>query len=239
MTNRLGQQLGNYRLINLLGRGGFAEVYLGEHIHLETQAAVKVLHTQVGSNELELFRKEARTIAHLDHPHIVRVLEFGIENGFPYLVMTYAPNGTLRQRHPKGEKLPLNVILAYVEQIAEALQYIHSQKLIHRDVKPENLLLDSSDNILLSDFGIASIAHTTISLTTQGEAGTPYYMAPEQIMKKPRLTSDQYALGVVVYEWLVGTRPFQGDIDNIYLQHLNTPPPSLCESICKRLEASQ
>ena len=111
MTNRVGQRLGNYRLIRLLGRGGFAEVYLGEHVHLGTQAAIKVLHTQVNSNEIEKFRKEARTIARLEHPRIVRVLEFGIENDSPYLVMTYAPNGTLRQQHPKGEQLPLKVIL--------------------------------------------------------------------------------------------------------------------------------
>jgi eukaryotic-like serine/threonine-protein kinase len=103
MTDRVGQQLGNYRLVRILGQGGFAQVYLGVHIHLETKAAVKVLHTQVGSNELELFRKEARTIARLEHPRIVRVLEFGVENDSPYLVMTYAPNGTLRQRHPKGD----------------------------------------------------------------------------------------------------------------------------------------
>lgn len=231
MTNRVGQQLGNYRLVSLLGRGGFAEVYLGEHVHLETQAAVKVLHTQVGSNELELFRKEARTIARLEHPRIVRVLEFGVENDSPYLVMTYAPNGTLRQRHPKGEQLPLKMILPYVKQVAEALQYIHNQKLIHRDVKPENLLLDSSDNILVSDFGIASVAHTTISLTTQGQAGTPHYMAPEQIMNKPGPASDQYALGVVVYEWLCGIRPFQGDVFNIFFQHLQTPPLALRERL--------
>ncbi|HEY6284901.1 MAG TPA: serine/threonine-protein kinase [Ktedonobacteraceae bacterium] len=227
MTDRVGQQLGNYRLVRILGRGGFAEVYLGEHIHLETQAAVKVLHTQVGSNELELFRKEARTIARLEHPRIVRVLEFGVEKNSPYLVMTYAPNGTLRQRYPKGEQLPLNVILSYVEQVAEALQYIHDQKLIQRDVKPENLLLDSSDNILLSDFGIASVAHTTVSLTSQGQAGTPHYLAPEQIMNKPGPASDQYALGVVVYEWLAGIRPFQGDVFNIFFQQLQTPPLAL------------
>ena len=231
MTNRVGQRLGNYRLIRLLGRGGFAEVYLGEHVHLGTQAAIKVLHTQVNSNEIEKFRKEARTIARLEHPRIVRVLEFGIENDSPYLVMTYAPNGTLRQHHPKGEQLPLKVILSYVKQAAEALQYIHDQKLIYRDVKPENLLLDSRDNILLSDFGIASVAHTTASLTTQGQAGTPHYMAPEQIMNKPSPASDQYAFGVVVYEWLCGIRPFHGDVFNIFFQHLQTPPLALREQL--------
>src|SRR5213082_458406 len=102
MGYRPGQQLGNYRLLRQIGQGGFADVYLGEHIHLGTQAAVKVLHTQVASEDIESFRSEARTIAQLEHPNIVRVLEFGLENGIPFLVMSYAPNGNLRQRHEKG-----------------------------------------------------------------------------------------------------------------------------------------
>src|SRR2546421_11357808 len=114
MANRVGQQLGNYQLIRLLGEGGFAEVYLAEHIHLGTQAAIKVLHTQLTSDDGDKFRIEARTIARLIHPHIVRVLEFGIEGKTPYLVMDYAPNGTLRQRHPKGVALPLPTIVSYV-----------------------------------------------------------------------------------------------------------------------------
>src|SRR5437588_8759357 len=96
---RVGRKLGNYQMTHLLGQGGFAEVYLGEHIHLSTQAAIKVLYTQLLCNEIELFRQEARTIARLEHPHIVRVLEFGMESTTPFLVMSYAPNGTLRDRH--------------------------------------------------------------------------------------------------------------------------------------------
>src|SRR6266853_3474593 len=125
MTDRSGQQLGNYRLIRLLGEGGFAEVYLGEHIHLGTQAAIKVLYTQLTSESIEVFRAEARNLAHLIHPHIVRVLEFGVEGKTPFLVMDYAPNGTLRQRHPKGVVLPLPLIVTYVKQVADALQYAH------------------------------------------------------------------------------------------------------------------
>src|SRR6266566_8816563 len=136
------------------------------------------------------------------------------------MIQVKIPSFRAKSVHP-------SVNLPYVEQVAEALQYIHDQKLIHRDVKPENLLLDSSENILLSDFGIASIAHTTVSLTTQGQAGTPHYMAPEQIMNKPGPASDQYALGVVVYEWLSGIRPFQGDVFNIFFQQLQTPPLAL------------
>ena len=100
MVDRAGQQMGNYQLTRLLGEGGFAEVYLGEHIHLGTQAAIKVLRTQLMSDDVDGFRNEARTVARLIHPNIVRVLEFGIEGKTPYLVMDYAPNGTLRQRHP-------------------------------------------------------------------------------------------------------------------------------------------
>src|SRR6267154_1693461 len=127
MADRVGQQIGNYRLIRLLGEGGFAEVYLGEHIHLNTYAAIKVLHTQLASDELEKFRNEARTIAHMEHPHIVHVLEFGVEGHTPFLVMSYAPNGTLRQRHPRGTPIPITTIIPYVKQVADALQYAHNE----------------------------------------------------------------------------------------------------------------
>lgn len=151
MSDRIGQQLGNYQLLRLLGEGGFAEVYLGEHIHLGTQAAIKVLHTQLTSEDVDKFRIEARMIARLIHPHIVRVLEFGIEGKTPYLIMDYAQGGTLRQHHPKGVVLPLPLIVAYTKQVADALQYAHDEKLIHRDVKPENMLLGRRNEVLLSD----------------------------------------------------------------------------------------
>src|SRR5579859_2329273 len=102
-----GQKLGNYRLTRLLGKGGFADVYLGQHIHLNTLAAVKLLHTRLANDDIESFRQEAQMIARLVHPNIVRVLDFGVEDNVPYLVMDYAPEGTLRQRHPKGTTLPL------------------------------------------------------------------------------------------------------------------------------------
>ncbi len=103
MADRIGQQLGKYRLIRLLGQGGFAEVYLGEHLRLGTQAAVKILYTRLANpHEVESFEKEARTIAHLNHPHIVRVFDFDVQDDIPFLVMDYAPSGSLRQHHPKG-----------------------------------------------------------------------------------------------------------------------------------------
>src|ERR1700676_392784 len=180
MANLVGQQLGNYRLLELLGQGSFAEVYLGEHLHLNTQAAIKVLHTQFTSEERERFHTEARTIARLMHPNIVHILDFDVEDGIPFLVMEYAPHGTLRQRHPKGTKVPLDTIAPYVKQLAEALHYIHEQKLIHRDVKPENMLLGRNHEVLLTEFDIAIIAQSSRSQHTQEAAGSVIYMAPEQ-----------------------------------------------------------
>lgn len=231
MADRVGQQLGNYQLLRLLGSGGFADVYLGEHIHLGTQAAIKVLSTRLTSEDVEGFRAEARTIARLKHPSIVRVLEFGVENGTPFLVMDYAANGTLRQRHPKGSKLSLDTILPYVRQVANALQYAHDQKLIHRDIKPENMLLGERNEVLLSDFGIALVAQSSRYQTTQEVVGTVAYMAPEQIQGHPRPASDQYSLGIVIYEWLTGERPFQGSFTEIATQHVLTPPPPLREKM--------
>lgn len=199
MVNRVGQQLGNYQLIHLLGEGSFAQVYLGEHIHLGTQAAIKVLHTQLTSDDVDKFRIEARMIAHLIHPHIVRVLEFGVESKTPFLVMDYASNGTLRQHHPKGKAIPLSTVIFYVKQVADALQYAHDAKLVHRDVKPENMLLGPGNDLLLSDFGIALVVQSSRYQSTQGMAGTMAYMAPEQIQGKPCPASDQYSLGITVY----------------------------------------
>ena len=232
MVDRVGQQLGNYRLIRLLGRGGFAEVYLGEHVRLGTHTAVKVLYTRLANrDDVENFQKEARTIAHLEHPHIVRVFDFDVIDDTPFLVMNYAPNGTLRQRHPKGSVLPLKTIVSYVQQTADALQYAHDQRLIHRDIKPENMLLGRRDELLLSDFGIAILVQSSRYQSTQDMAGTMAYMAPEQIQGKPRPASDQYSLGIVVYEWLSGDRPFHGSLTEIVAQHLAVPPPSLHEKV--------
>src|SRR5579884_2318484 len=231
MNSRLGQQLGQYRLIRLLGQGGFAEVYLGEHIYLKTQAALKVSQVRVANEDMESFLQEARTIASLKHSHIVRVLDFGVENNIPYLVMEYAPLGSIRQQYPKGTRLPLDIVVAYVKQAASALQYAHQQRLVHRDVKPENMLLESPEHILLSDFGIALVAQSSRYQQTEETIGTVAYMAPEQLQGRPRPASDQYALGIVVYEWLCGDRPFHGSFTEMYSQHLFVPPPSLVEKV--------
>jgi eukaryotic-like serine/threonine-protein kinase len=231
MVNRVGQQLGSYRLVRLLGQGSFAEVYLGAHVHLKSEAAVKVLQSKAAGDELEGFLNEAQIIASLVHPHIVRIFDFKVWEGIPFLVMDYAPNGTLRQRHPKGTPLPLTTIIGYVKQVADALQYAHNQKIIHRDVKPENMLLGRRNAVLLSDFGIALIAQSTLLEGIQQIAGTVAYMSPEQIQGKARLASDQYSLGVVVYEWLSGDRPFQRSLSEMVSQHIFVAPIPLREKV--------
>ncbi len=231
MVDRIGQQFGNYRLVRLLGKGGFAEVYLGEHLYIKRQAAVKLLRTTLEQRDLEKFLVEAQRLVDVAHPHIVRVLDFAVEDEVPYLVMEYAPNGTLRTRYPRGSRLALAEIIPYITQAADALQYIHDQRLVHRDIKPENMLLGSQQELLLSDFGVAAIAHATNSLDLQGHSGTPPYMAPEQIQGRPRPASDQYALGIVVYEWLSGSPPFGGSISEIIGQHMFATPPLLRETL--------
>ena len=157
-TQRLNQQFGNYRLLSLLGQGGFSEVYLGEHVYLKTQAAIKILTMRLEQDELAHFLSEARIIAHLEHPHIVGVHDFGLEGEKPFLVLSYAPHGSMRQRYPRGSALPVAEIVTYARQISSALQYAHTQNLIHGDVKPENILIGRGEELLLSDFGVAVVA---------------------------------------------------------------------------------
>jgi eukaryotic-like serine/threonine-protein kinase len=148
-------------------------------------------------------------------------------------VVDYAPNGTLRKRHARGVPLPLSTVAGYVRQIADAVQYAHDQKVIHRDIKPENMLLGRRDEVLISDFGIAQVtsSHYLSTQDAQTLIGTIAYMAPEQIQSQALPASDQYALGVVVYEWLCGTRPFQGSFTEIAVKHALATPPLLRERI--------
>ncbi len=231
MTDRVGQQLGNYRLISFIGQGSFADVYLAEHIHLQSQAAIKILKVMLSNEHKAAFLTEARRLVRLRHSHIVRLLEFGIEGDVPFLVMEYASNGSLRTRHPKGSQLPLETVVFYIKHAADALQYIHEQKLVHRDIKPENMLLGSNQEVMGSDLGIAAVAHNTSSQSVQTMAGTVPYMAPEMLQGKPRPASDQYALGIVAYEWICGERPFRGSFTELYSQQLFVPPPSLHEKV--------
>ncbi|HEY6286863.1 MAG TPA: serine/threonine-protein kinase [Ktedonobacteraceae bacterium] len=254
MTDQIGQFVGNYRFIQLLGQGGSAEVYLGEHVFLKTLAAIKILHMKLAQDDLESFLNEARMIARLSHPNIVRVLDFGVESGnrirsfegttpqdvmnrfdvglsIPFLVMDYAPNGNLRKRFPKGVHSPASEIAKYVKQVAAALQYAHEKRLIHRDIKPENMLLGHHNEVLLSDFGIALVSQSSRLQTIEEIAGTAAYMAPEQFQGKPCFASDQYALGIVTYEWLCGDRPFHGTFTEIFSQHMYVLPTPLHEKL--------
>ncbi len=227
MTNHVGEQLGNYRLTLLLGKGGFAEVYLGEHIYLKNFAAIKILQMQLSGDERNQFIAEGQMLAQLQHPNIIRVLNFDFDQDTPYLVMDYAPNGTLRRRHPPGSILPLAAVVAYTREVARALQYAHDQHVVHRDVKPENMLLGKNNEVLLTDFGIATVIQTSRSQHAQSIIGTVSYMAPEQIRGYPIPASDQYALGITAYEWLCGERPFSGTFVEITTQQIAVAPPPL------------
>jgi len=204
-------------------------VYLGEHRYLKRQVAIKVLLVSLAGDdkESERFLSEAQTMAALKHPHIIGCLDFGIEYTIPYIVMDYASGGTLRDLHPEGDLVPLETVVAYVEQIADALQYAHDQGVIHLDVKPENMLMGEGGDILLSDFGLARFTRS-VSKRVTSLIGTISYMAPEYIQRRPQATSDQYSLAMVAYEWLTGVRPFDGDDERIVAgQQLQTLPPSL------------
>jgi serine/threonine protein kinase len=221
-----GRRIGNYQLHRLLGKGSFAHVYLGEHLYLRSSAAIKILYGLRNEKDEQLFLSEAQTIAQLAHPNIVRVREFAIERSTPFLAMDYAPGGTLRHRYPTGSCLSLEKTVTYVKHIAAALQYAHNRGIIHRDVKPENVL-QGPEHAMLSDFGISVQAPKPNTLTSQEWAGTFSYMAPEQFLGKAVFASDQYALAILAYEWLCGVRPFEGSSTGLAYQHGNVPPPRL------------
>jgi WD40 repeat protein len=231
MPDRVGQQIGNYRLVKLLGKGGFAEVYLGQHMRLASkQAAIKILH--LFDVDIRKFQEEAETTERLVHPHIVRLLDFDIEQGTPFLVLDFAPGGSLRARHPKGSVVPLATVGKYLKELAPALQHAHDKHILHRDIKPDNILIGRQGELLLSDFGIAVLSQTgrTSLEASYGIGGTPYYMAPEAYVGKQEKASDQYALAVVVYEWLCGSVPFsQGNFIQLGYQHAHEPVPPLRE----------
>ncbi len=227
MVNYVNQRFGHYILLKLIGQGGFADVYLGRHIYLGTYTAIKVMKTHLAGKKRRNFIREARIVASLEHRHIVRMLDFGVKAGIPYLVMNYAPNGSLRKLHPQGTRLPLDTILDYVQQLADALEYINEQGFIHQDIKPENILLGRNGELLLSDFGIAVVAHKASFKRMQDFTGTLSYTAPERFQGNAYPASDQYALGVMVYEWLTGERPFRGSPAQIIRQHMYAAPPPL------------
>jgi len=223
MVDRSGQRLGHYVLIRLIGRGGSADVYLARNLHLRSFCAIKILRTPLIRKGRSKFLEEARLAAALEHEHIVHILDFDVQNGIPHIVMSYAPHGSLRRLHPRGTKLSFKKTLSYLEQIAGALDYLHTQNLIHLDIKPENLLVGRNYEVLLGDFGITEVAHKVSS----SRSGTLNYMSPEHMRGKPCAASDQYALAVCIYECLTGQPPFSGTRTEIRWQHLHDRPGSL------------
>jgi serine/threonine protein kinase len=231
---QVGQQFGNYRLLRLLAQHPFADVYLGEHVFLKTQAAIKVVQAVLTDEELETYLAEVRIIARLKHPNIIRVLEFGAERGLPFLVTDYTPKGSLRQLHPKGSSLAPASILENVRQVAEALQYVHAEHLIHLNLRPENILLGPQNQLLLSDFGTIVLDHSAIPTRSLAETGQGVtrvldYLAPEQLQGESCPASDQYALAVIVYEWLC---PFRGSAsDTIATRPLRESAPQIAPAV--------
>ncbi|HYL45304.1 MAG TPA: serine/threonine-protein kinase [Ktedonobacteraceae bacterium] len=244
MTSYEGWQFDQYILNQLIGRGGFADVYRAWDDNLNRWVAIKILQKDLTDRGLQRFFEEARIMANLRHPHIitvftfnfVRVREFNRYRKIPYLVMDYAPNGSLAQRHSHGEKLHMDTIIHYLEQIVDALEYIHAcrldnHKLVQLDIKPENLLLGANDEILISDFGIARFVQNTrqqlVFVPNEDRVGTAIYMAPERFRGQSSPATDQYALGIILYKWLTGRYPFYGTNAEIMQQQLHNSPPSL------------
>lgn len=227
-----GQTIGDYHLLQLLGSGAFGTVYLAEQIHNQQQVAIKLLHIHITQQEeLRSFLNEARTIR-LQHPNIMPLLDFGLgRDNTPFLVMAYATKGTVRTSYPRGTRVPLDIAIQYAIQIGAALQYAHDQGIIHRDVKPENMLVRSNGELLLSDFGIATTASSQSFNDTMKVGGTIAYMPSEQLDGNPCFASDQYALAIVLYEWLSGSYPFHGTALEIAIQHTRRQPPSLIEQV--------
>ncbi len=225
-------QFDHYRLHHVLRRSGSATIYQAEHIHLNNEVAIKVLNSWLADDaNIRKFGAEARLHASLRHPHIIRVLDFGMRGRLPFIVMDYAVGGTLQDHILPGEVLSAHTILPFVLQIANALQYIHDRNLVHRDIKPANILVGERGEMLLSDFGIALAMQPWRQQHVQESIGTAIYAAPEQIDGRPLTASDQYALGVLVYSWLCGHPPFVGSSLQLCQQHLYDEPQPLREQV--------
>jgi eukaryotic-like serine/threonine-protein kinase len=224
MMNLIGQEIGNYKLLDLLGQGGSADVYLGEHKYHQSYVAIKVLTSSATNKYIKSVSGEWHTLSHVTHPHIVHMHEYGTQDNMQFLVMDWATQGTLLDLFARS--LPIRTVAIYVKQIASALQYLHMMHITHRDIKPTNILVKQDISLLLADFGLALDYRQCPST-----AGTPTYAAPEQKQGRPCPASDQYALGVLVYQWLCGELPFYGSLTEMVDQHSNTSPPPLRDKV--------
>jgi serine/threonine-protein kinase len=224
------EQLGDYRLISLVGRGGMAEVWLAIQLRLNREVAVKVIKdTSVADDEMNLsarFAREAHSIAHLDHPNILPVLDYGSDKGYLFLAMPYLRGGSLQERI-KREPLARAQAFDIFGQTLSAVAYAHSKGIIHRDLKPANILLYDQRRAVIADFGVAKTLSENVSLTQTGAAvGSPLYMAPEQFRGQADFRADLYSLGVILYQLLTGRVLYSGtDSWEIAMKHINDPLP--------------
>ena len=232
-SSLIGRQLGKYEITELVGQGGMATVYKGYQPDIDRFVAIKVLPPHPGRdpNFDDRFRLEARTVAQLQHPHILPIHDYGTDGEIIYLVTPYLDGGSLKDLIDEGA-IPVAETEKLLRQIASALDYAHRRGVIHRDIKPDNILLDSEGNAMLADFGIVKILEGDTGLTaTGGVLGTPAYMAPEQSQGTgvtPQ--ADIYALGVIVYEMLAGQQPFQADTPmQVMLKHITDPVPNISD----------
>jgi serine/threonine-protein kinase len=231
MSNLSGKKLGNYRIHTPLGQGGMATVYRATQESMERDVAIKVIETNENTDKdfTERFRREAKIIASLSHPHIIKVFDYGTQDNYAYLVMELLPGGTLSKLMKKGA-FPIRAVYRVMQQLVEALDYAHVKSIVHRDLKPHNVLLDENRNVILTDFGISRLLQRfpiNFATLTEKVAGTPAYMAPEQ-WRNEELTprTDIYALGIMTFEMLAGRLPFSGSAKTLmYLHTYHTPPP--------------
>ncbi|NDJ34710.1 MAG: serine/threonine protein kinase, partial [Chloroflexi bacterium] len=223
------QRLGRYEIIDEIGRGGMGVVYRARDQRFNREVAIKVLPRAISSREelAERFNREAQAIARLEHNAIVPVYDYGDENGALYLVMRLMGGGSLADRIVKG---PMNIEEAapIISRVAEALDAAHDRGLIHRDVKPGNILFDAYGAAFLSDFGIVKLDEAATMLTGTGAVGTPAYMAPEMADGVVSPAGDIYSLGVTLYQMLTGQLPFRGTTPiAMIMAHISEPVPDL------------
>lgn len=234
MSFQIGEQVGAYQIEGKLGQGGMATVYRAYHPALERYVAIKVLHSVFAADEafIRRFRREARLVAQLDHPNIVPIYDFAEQNGHPYLVMRWVEGETLRERLSRGmlHKVEIAQVAAAV---ANALDYAHAQGVLHRDVKPSNIMIGKDGRIAITDFGLARLAEAGESTLSQNMMlGTPQYISPEQARGNGELDkrADIYSLGVVLFELVCGRVPFQSETSyTLVHDHIFTPPPKAGE----------
>jgi eukaryotic-like serine/threonine-protein kinase len=222
---------GRYRLESKLGSGGMSTVYLAVDEVLDRQVAIKLLHREISeeADQLERFRREARAAARLSHPNLVGVIDAGEDDGRPYIVFEYIPGRTLKRRIQEEGRLPIDEAVAYAIEIGRGLTAAHARKLVHRDVKPQNVLIDPDGRAKVTDFGIARSLESKGLTATGRVLGTTDYVSPEQAMGEDvDERSDVYSLGVVLYEMLTGDVPFQAETQvGVAMKHVNEPMPDV------------